>query len=238
MSLSLLPSRTAIKTSMTQPFLGTGGTPPYTYSVVAGGAGGTIDVNGIYTSPLVTGLDVVQVQDSLGAIALSDVLIGSPLELLCDILQTRLGLAAGRVFIWDQKINSPNDFGLYIAVSALAPKPFSNKSVIDPDTGNEIQSVNMHVNCNIDLISRDTSALDRKEEVIMALNSIYSRQQQGLNSFRVFPLSNAFQNLSNIDGAAIPYRYNISVNIQYFTVKSAVSEYYNDFSLADPDVKS
>lgn len=237
MSLVLRPVKTAMATNLTSPFLGIGGVEPYVYSVLPGGAGGTIDSDGLYTSPSGIGVDTIQVEDDLGDIATATVLVGTPLQLFCDVIQSELGLADGRVYLWDQKINSPSDQGLWVAVAAMNPKPFGWKSFLD-EFGNEIQSVNMHTTLSVDFISRDSSARDRKEELILALGSIYSRQQQSLNSFRIFPLSQGFVNISGIDGAAIPYRYNITCNIQYFVTKTKAAEYFDDFSLDTPVVES
>lgn len=228
MSVGILPAKAALATVLTQPFSPVGGTGPYTFSVVPGGVGGTINGAGLYTSPNALGTDIVKVMDSLGAFSLATVMVGSPLELFCDVLQTELGLADGRVYIWDQKIFSPSDQGLWIAVAVLNPKPFGNSMRIST-AGIMSQSVNMHTQLSVDITSRDKSAVYRKEEVILALKSYYSESQQELNSFRIFPLSSGFVNLSQEDGAAIPYRFNIAVNIQYQVTKTKAVPYYDTF---------
>lgn len=234
MALALLPTRAVVSPNLAQPFEATGGTAPYTYSVDAGGAGGTIDVDGLYIAPGIFGNDVIRVVDSLAAEATSNVSILSPLEIFCDILQTEMGLSDGRVYLWDQKINSPTDFGLFIAVGVLAVKPFAVKSQINPANGQETQSANFQSELSVDIISRDTSALYRKEEIILALRSLYSEQQQALNSMRVFPLAPKFVNLSGMDGAAIPYRFNLMCRIQYMVNKTKVSPYFTQFALDPP----
>lgn len=237
MSLSILPTRAALVPSNTKPFSPLGGTGPFTWSVLPGGAGGTVNGSGLYTAPATLNddpsknTDIVKVQDSLSAVAQAPVMVGSPLELFCDVIQTEMGLAPGRVYLWDQKIFEPTDSGLWIAVAVMSPKPFANSNFHDT-SGNSIQSVNMHVGLSIDVISRSISAVRRKEEVILALNSDYSNSQQELNGFRIFPISHAFVNLSEIDGAAIPYRFNISVNVQYQLTKSKAVPFYDTFAPA------
>jgi hypothetical protein len=85
---------------------------------------------------------------------------------------------------------------------------------------------------SIDIISRSTQALLRKEEVLMALNSNYSEYQQEANSFYIgrLPVGAQFVNLSQIDGAAIPYRFNISINMQYFSRRIKPVDYFDEFS--------
>jgi len=176
--------------------------------------------------------DTIQVVDSLGAIASSQIMVGTPLLLFCDIIQKELGLANGRVYLWDQKIMQPTDSGLYVAVSVLSCKPFANTNSFNGATGDAIQSVNMYALLQVDIISRGPEARDRKEEVILALESNYAQSQQEGNSFYIgkLPPGSQFVNLSNQDGAAIPYRFNISVALQYFFVKTKAVPYYDDFS--------
>jgi hypothetical protein len=233
LSLSIRPTHLALKTSLTYPFGAGGGTEPYAYSVLPGGAGGTINASsGVYTSPTELGIDRVKVTDALGATAIAPVVVGTPLELVCDIIQVEMGLAAGRVYIWDQKINMPTDDGLFVVVGVVSCKPFGNKLEMN-SAGLAVQSVNMQAMLDINVISRGPSARIRKEEILFALNSFYAESQQELNSFRVFPITTSFVNLSQQDGAAIPYRFALSVMIQYFVKKQQTTPYFDDFSAVE-----
>lgn len=238
MPLSLIQTKTAIGIGLTSSFLAQGGTAPYTYSVLSGPntAGGTINSStGVYTAPSIynsspnKAYDTIQVTDSLANTATSRILIGNALILFCDILQTGLGLEDGRVYTWDQKIFEPKDYSMYIAVSVLYSKPFGNTTYFKHSTMQTIQSINMLDNIQIDLISRGPEARDKRAQVLMALNSQYAEQQQEFNSFFIGKLPTGFNNLSQIDGAAIPYRFQISVNLQYFTKYIQNVDYYDTF---------
>jgi hypothetical protein len=229
MSLALSPTYVALGPNLTRSFLANGGSAPYVYSVRGGGAGGSINSStGLYTAPNATGIDTIVVTDSLLNTAQSTVLIGNALELFCDVIQTSLGLSQGQVFLWDQKINLPTDSQLYIAVGILSAKPFANSNKLN-SSGNSVQSINMMATLSVDIFSRGPAARDQKEFVLMALASNYSIAQQEANSFYVAPISTSFVNLSEIDGAAIPYRFNISVNIQYFVTNTTAAPYYTSF---------
>lgn len=241
MSLALSSSVTAIGPALQTGFLASGGTPAYAYSVLAGGAGGTINSStGVYHSPVVINTDpakaydTIQVTDSLGATATLQILVGNALALFCDIIQNYLGLSNGRVYLWDQKLMQPTDSSLYVAVGIVTSKPFGNTNRLDGSGSglNAVQSVNMLDTLSLDIISRGPEARDRKGEVILALNSIYAQAQQELNSFKIgqLPAGAQFINLSEIDGAAIPYRFRISVNLQYFVTNVRAAPYYNDFA--------
>jgi hypothetical protein len=240
LTLSLTQSITAVGPLIPASFLGIGGVGPYFYEVLAGGAGGTINSStGVYTAPASFSMDpkknydTVKVTDSTTATATAQILVGSPLLLFCDIIQKELSLANGRVYLWDQKIMQPTDSDLYVAVSVPRCKPFSN---VNRAASNGLnldaeQYVSMSAIIDIDVISRGPAARDRKEEVILALNSVYAQQQQETNSFYVGKISQSsgFINLSDVDGAAIPYRYKISVAMQYVFKKTKQSQSFNDF---------
>lgn len=230
--MNIYPAKLAIAPLVPFPFGLGGGTPPYVYSIQSGP--GTINpTTGEFIASPGRGTGIVRVTDSLGAYAEASVLVGDPLLLVCDIIQTEMGLANGRVYLWDQKINSPTDNGIFVAISQLSAKPFANNRQYDPTTGlKTLQSVNMSSVVSFDIISRDSSARERKEEILLALNSVYAEQQMELNAFRIFPLSQAFTNLSSIDGAAIPYRFSISCNLQYTVVKTKSVDYFDTFAAA------
>lgn len=253
MTMSITQNKSALGVNLQASFLAINGTPPYVYSVVAGGAGGVINSSsGLYTAPgVVNGglyglplkeFDTIQAQDSLGVVATSQILVGAPLMLFCEILQNYMNLANGRVYLWDQKIFQPTDSGLYIAVSVISCKPFASTNAPDGSASGLVsdQSVNMHATLQVDIISRDTEARDRKEELILALNSDYSRSQQEANSFYIaqLPPGSQFINLSSPDGAAIPYRFNISVAMQYFFVKNVAVPYFNTFTTPQVNTNS
>lgn len=244
MSLSLTQNLTAISPGMTAYFLGIGGLEPYAYSVLPGGAGGSIDpVSGQYAAPAVMGstpatlYDTIQVTDANNDTATAQILVGNALFLFCEVLQKEMGLSNGRVYLWDQKLFQPTDNDLYIAVSVPSCKPFSNvtKPAIvggQPDWSQVEQSVNMLATLDIDIMSRGPAARDRKEEIILAFNSLYAQSQQEANSFYIgkLPPGARFVNLSMIDGAAIPYRFRISVNLQYAFKKTKAADYFDTFS--------
>jgi hypothetical protein len=240
-ALALAQSLTAIGVNLTSSFAASGGTAPYTYSVRPNGAGGTINSStGLYTAPNVVPsnpaqlFDTIQVTDSVSATANAKILIGDPLLLFCDIIQNQLGLTSDRVYIWDQKIMQPTSSGLYVAVSVLSCKVFGNtNSHVSVSGGiNSGQSVNVLAQLQVDIISRDSSARTRKEEVVMALASDYAETQQEANSFFIgkLPPGASFTNLSVPDGAAIPYRFAIGVALQYFATKTQAVNYMNTFA--------
>lgn len=242
MPVTVSQSATAVGAGITASFLGSGGTGPYIYSVLPGGAGGSIDATtGRYTAPIIISsnpdlaYDTIQAMDQVGDTGTAVIMIGQPLFLFCDIIQKGLGLANGRVYIWDQKIMQPTDSGLYIAVAEQTSKVIgsSNEQVSEGGELISVQSVVTQATLLIDFISRGPSARERKEELIAVLNSDYSRSQQDANNFYIASLSvnSKFVNLSEVDGAAIPYRYQIPVHVQYMVKRALPTPFFDDFEL-------
>jgi len=230
MSISLSASYTAITTGITSSFLATGGTGPYTYSLIPNGIGGQINSStGVYYPPQSFGIDTVLAKDTLGATTTIEILVGSPLDLVCDIIETYMGLSQGQVWLFDQKVNIPPDNRLYVAVGISSCKPFGNSNTAST-TGTQQQSINMLARLDINILSRSTVALYQKEQILLALNSTYAEQQMEANSFFIAPISTGFVNLSNIDGAAIPYRFVITVQCQYFVGQTSSIPYYSTFA--------
>jgi len=243
MTLSLSQSYTAIAANLNVSFMAIGGTSPYVFSInnpVGMGAGGSIDSStGLYTAPLAASsspnhaYDIILVTDNVGATATAQILVGTALVLFCDIIQTGMGLSNGRCFLWDQKIFEPTDYDPFIVVSNPRCKPFSNIRQLNTSGSGIVQNqfTNFRATLEVNIISRGPSARDRKEEIILALYSIYSEQQQEANSFSVgrLPPNEEFINLSHIDSTAIPYWYQITVNLIYAFAKNSPVPYFDTF---------
>ena len=236
-------SKTALAPGLSASFLAAGGNAPYTYSVAADGAGGTINAStGVYTAPAVLSedpkrqVDTIIATDALGGsfgTISSTILIAHPLLLFCEILEREMGLAPGRVYLYNQKIMQPTDSGIFIAVSILSDKPFGNinRSAQSGAGLKSEQYISASTTLGVDIISRGPGARDRRLEILLALGSTYSQQQQNANSFYIarLPSGSRFVNLSTVDGAAIPYRFHIDIDMQYAYSKSTPIFFYDDF---------
>lgn len=233
MAIVLRATNLAISPGITSSFLASGGTAPYVYSIAPGGVGGSIDPStGLYTSPASGyGDDTVIATDSLAATASLDIFVGDALSLVCDIIKNQMGLADDQVYLWNQKFDITPDSRLYVVIGIIACKPFGNVNFQDGSGSGlaSIQSLNMLATLSIDIFSRSTEALTRKEEVIMALKSNYAESQQEINSFGLGVLPTGFVNVSDEQGSAILYRFNISINLQYTVSKTQAVDYYDNY---------
>jgi hypothetical protein len=249
MALSLSQTKTAMVPGNTSSFLGVDGTPPYTYSVQPGGQGGTIDpVGGTYTAPNLSAYnstadnasDTVIVTDSTGATASASILVGPVFILFLDIINTVMKLPPGRCFLYNGKGFQPTDAGLYIAVEVLNVKVFGNNTKFIPGPEIVVNSVNCGCTLDLHIISVDNSALYLKEIVLASLMSPYSISQQEGNNFSIgrIPPGAQFNNLSEIDGPAIPYHFSIMINLIYSIGTSSNVDVFTSFAGVTPVINA
>ena len=201
----------------------------YRYNLVSGP--GRISEEGWYHSDEETGLATVNVTDDFGRTSTATILVGSPLELFCDVLQVALGLDPGRVWLWNQKVNEPTDSGMYIVVRVISTHVFGQSTgFCSSDTGlNQVQSSYINVMLQVEVKSRSDEAVWRLPEIAQALGSYYSQSQQEFNSFAIFPGVGEIVDLSGEDGAAIPYRFSVPVRIQLTKQRVTPVPYYDTF---------
>ena len=225
--LSLRSNYSHIGMGIQIPTRADGGQEPYTYRIAPDGAGGTVDANGVYKAPYGIGVDKIIVEDALGETAELDIFVGTALQLLANVIQVYMGLSDGMVYLFNQKITPVKDNLLRVAVSTLSPKTLAVKKEYE---GND-QKISSLLVCPVDITiySKTDEALLRKEEIIHALFSDYSKRQQELNSFSIGKLPTGFVTLNNVEGSSIPYAYNLTFNLHYVSSSKKATTYFDKF---------
>jgi hypothetical protein len=151
-----------------------------------------------------------------------------PMDALANILQQYMGLP-GRVVKYNQDWHAPKDWNLYITISASEPSQIiATKNEFDPDTLEERAYVVLQGRFDVEVISRDSEAMDRKEEVFMAINSALALRIAEANNLRIWR-TGGFIDLSALEGASILCRYRTVIAINYMRQKSAAAEYFDKF---------
>ena len=158
--------------------------------------------------------------------------MSEPIKYVCDILQKQLDLADGQVWIYNEKVNIPNDFKMYIMVDYQGQRIIGNVRREEPTTDGLIERQALHSMAilRLDLFSRGKLAMINKDLVIMALNSTYSQQVQEAHGFQIARNSFQVTNTSEVEGTAELNRYSISFNVTYVTETSKSISYYDTFS--------
>jgi hypothetical protein len=134
------------------------------------------------------------------------------------------------VNIYNAKFAIPNDPYLFIGVEYKFSKIFASKSETFQDTDfEEKQGLNTQEHYAIILFSRNLDAMRRKEEAVMALGSVYARQQGDTYGFRIARIA-PIQDMSALEGAAILYRYEIDVVMLCRYEKVKTIDWYGTFA--------
>lgn len=158
--------------------------------------------------------------------------MAEPIKDICDILQKQLGLADGQIWIYNQKRDIPNDFGVYYVAGYMGQRIIGNvRREVPTENGLvEYQSVHNLANFSVDILSRGSKARDMRDKVLMALNSTYAQQVQEAKGFQIARNSFQVTNTSEVEGVAEINRYTISFNVTYMSETSKAIEYYDTFT--------
>ena len=149
-----------------------------------------------------------------------------------SILLHELQLDDTRINLYNQRFRIPADEKLFVFIEPLPSKILSSRTQIAiSDEGDEVevQDVNTQERFVIGVHSRNLDAMNRKEEVVMALSSFYSQQVQQQYGFLI-SRNMAIEDLSELEGAAMLYRYDITAVVLAWRQKVKAAEYYEHFT--------
>lgn len=216
-----------------------GGIPPYDVKVLSGGAGGVltaIDVGKYYyTAPSIIPNDPRYAMDTIEATGHDgetaelqvDILIVE--QLVADIIQKELELDDDQVIIGNERFDPPNDNRLYATVLLSDGKPLSNRNKNEAvgDDLVEVQGITMREMLTINIMSSSIEALSKRYEVVMALKSNYAKRSMEANSFSIGQIPTTMANVSELEGASIPYKFNISTFVTFAIQKVKAVEFFD-----------
>ncbi len=114
------------------------------------------------------------------------------MDLIRNIIVAQMCLKPERVNIYDEKWKIPTDEELFITIEYRNGKCISNRNIFisDGEPPTEEQNVNMLENITVGIFSRDRSATQRKEEVLMGIMSSYAQSLQEKFSFSIARIGN------------------------------------------------
>lgn len=170
-------------------------------------------------------------------------------QILADILTVEMNMPADSVWLRNQNRQIPNDTGLYIVLGMTSAFPIANVTrmqevtVDNVTTEHQINEVQQQENIQIDILSRSNDALTRNWEIVAAMQSFYSQQQQEKNNFKIFRIPHSFVETANAEGGSMLNRYTIVVPCLVWYRKdklltSPLGDYYDDFTTRVDDEKT
>lgn len=142
-----------------------------------------------------------------------------PDEILADIITEYMGIDPTRVVLAAENWAPPKGQGIYIIIQTDPAEIMGVSQEFIPSTDSEESSMSGFQRLTVIITSRDRSALERKEEGVMALTSTLSQQTQELEQCRIFR-EGPIQNLSFIEQTQALHRYQIPVKMTFVKTKT------------------
>ena len=145
-------------------------------------------------------------------------------KVIGDILADQLGLRttgpSAQIMLTNERFDIPPTNDLYIALSYVDGKPIGNNNYFDGNTVVETQQVVMLYHIQIDIMSFDASARIRKEEVYLALRSLFSQSQMEINNMQVARMPAAFVDASSLEATKMLNRYTMTIAVTALVTKT------------------
>lgn len=152
-------------------------------------------------------------------------------EYIVDIIRKEMNLNQQNIWIHSQNRKiPPQSQELYVTVGCVDFLPISSKSKFNPDNDTEIQTVYGRASVQIDILSRSREARIRRAELLMALNSYYSKEIQDRYQFRIFELPQRFINTSSLEGGSEINRFSLVIRAMISEDKVKTTSYYDTFN--------
>lgn len=157
------------------------------------------------------------------------------LKTVCDILKVGMNLQDDQVWIYNQKVDIPNDKRLYVVVSLKSETVIGNNiEAKDVSSGqDEVIWSNVVSDIGIELFSYNVNALNRRYEVLSSIRSTYSVQKQEELNCNIGRRPVAFFDSSFLAPSARLYSFYFMYRITHVENSARPIEYYDDFSRAD-----
>lgn len=163
------------------------------------------------------------------------------LKTVCDILKVGMNLQDDQIWIYNQKVDIPNDKRLYVVVSLKNETVIGNNIEEKDLTSGEEEVIwsNVVSDIGIELFSYNVNALNRRYEVLSSMRSTYSVQKQEELNCNIGRRPIAFFDSSFLAPSARLYSFYFMYRLTH--VESSANravEYYYDFSRADMSDKN
>lgn len=164
---------------------------------------------------------------------MTDFIAREPILIVADILKTVMSLRENQVILTNQKYLIPTT-GILIDLSYLGPaKIICRKSTMEDDGQGgqrEVLSANVQNQIGIDILGMGQESMFRKEEIAMAMGSIYAQEQMGKYCVQIARHIGDMIDSSFLEATKMVTRYSSSIICT--SVKRLVrtnAEYYSEF---------
>lgn len=153
------------------------------------------------------------------------------LKTVCDILKVGMNLDNDQIWLYNQKVDIPNDKRIYVVVSLKKEEVFGNNIEFKETNGlDEVIWTNLVSDVGIELFSYNTNALNRRYEVLSSMRSVYSVQKQEELNFNIGRNPTVFLDSSFMSLTARLYSFYYEYRITHVEHSSRPVEYFDKFS--------
>lgn len=154
--------------------------------------------------------------------------------LIAGLLRAYMGLEHDQVVVYNQKWKIPPDERLYVTVSSIGPNRQYGATVgtrLDLENKELVEDVAVASRemIGVDVYSVTQEAVDRKEEVTMALASTACQQLCEQYSIKVARIPLTFVDASSLEGTARLNRFHLSFAVLRTRTKSTPIESFDEF---------
>lgn len=141
------------------------------------------------------------------------------------IIKNYMSLRDDQIWIQREKVMLPKTDTFTISIGFISLKPIGTSSRVTADI--EEVATTMAGQVVIDIYGPSFDVMTRNGEIILALCSSISKDYQTQKGFLIAQTPSSVNDISNLDGAFIPYRFQMIFNVQFINKKSKVIEYYD-----------
>lgn len=151
------------------------------------------------------------------------------LKNIAQIIKDYMGLSDSQIWLKNEKIPLPKDSSFSISVGFMSTGRPIGVTRRNEDNIESI-SITQSINVTIDIFGKTDDVILRKDEITMAMNSSQALESFAKNGFQVSRHPINTNDVSGIDGAAIPYRFQFVFAVQFTNTKTHTTDYYDQFS--------
>lgn len=162
------------------------------------------------------------------------------LKLVAGIIRDELSLRENQVMLAYQDFKIPKTQDLFMVLHTVSERVFGNSAKFNAATKTDVQDVNVSALIQVDMMSFDSSARLRKEEVVAALQSTRSQQVQEANFFQIARNVGEILDVTALEETAMLNRYTCDIRLTYARRFERYPNYFDKFPASDrpePEVK-
>jgi len=154
-------------------------------------------------------------------------------KILRDIIKDSMSLTDQQIWLENLDFKISEQKGLFVIIQQTNSNSYSTTNRYKEDVGQTKIQENItsltREEYLINIMSKDTSARTRKEELILALNSYKSQDEQAKYDFKISQIGNMV-NLSELEGSGMLTRYGLTISVLARYNLTRDVPYYDTFS--------